>query len=111
MNTDSFVTVKTADSRTEADQIIAYLKQNQIHAYSQGGITDIYMGASITGNQIMVCEKDADRARELLEDFVPVKASFGFNKAYSSEGQKNVGKLLLGIIAALLLFTFFQSIS
>lgn len=111
MNTDTFITVKTVDSRTEADQIVSYLKQNEIHAWSLGGVTDIYMGASIAGNQIMVNTEDAEKAEELLKDFVPIKASFGFNRAYSTENQKNVGKLLLGLIAALLLFTFFQAIS
>lgn len=56
--------------RVDADMITETLNDRGIPAYSEskgsGDYMNIYMGASMFGNDIYVNEKDADRAKEIV---------------------------------------------
>ncbi len=58
----------------QANQIVAYMKDNGIEAYSQGvgsgGYMSIVGGFSVAGFDIYVDEKKADEALELLKNII-----------------------------------------
>ncbi|MCI1655847.1 MAG: DUF2007 domain-containing protein [Lachnospiraceae bacterium] len=99
MSEDTFVKIMDVPGYSEADQIVQILQSHGIPAFYQGGLQDVYMGSSMMGQDILVREKDAARARELLVEFQPVS----FQTAYSRKGRTGRQKLLFGIILILLI--------
>ncbi len=63
MDKDKFIKITSTQSRAEAEQIVQILKENNIAAYSQGGVMNIYMGTSVTGEDIFVSEADQEAAK------------------------------------------------
>lgn len=65
------VKIYSCADRVDADMITETLNDRGIPAYSEskgsGDYMNIYMGTSIFGNDIYVNEKDADRAKEIIE--------------------------------------------
>ena len=64
------VKIYSCADRVDADMITETLHDRGIPAYSEskgsGDYMNIYMGASMFGNDIYVNEKDADRAKEIV---------------------------------------------
>ena len=64
------VKIYSCADRVDADMITETLNDRGIPAYSEskgsGDYMNIYMGASMFGNDIYVNEKDADRAKEIV---------------------------------------------
>lgn len=106
-----FIKITTADSIAEAEQMLQILKQNGIEGYRQGGILDVYTGNSNTGEDVFVHETDAEKAKELLEAFTPIKVSSGPGSKYPAGTRKIVSWILLGIILLLLAFSLYTAIS
>ena len=102
MAEDRLVKIASMGSRTEAEQFIQILKENGVAAYRKGGIMDVYAGDSITGEDVIISEKDQETARKLLEEFVPIKV--GFDSPERSQKQSMTNKILLGIIVLMLIF-------
>ena len=65
------VKIYSCADRVDADMITETLNDRGIPAYSEskgsGYYMNIYMGASMFGNDIYVNEKDADRAKEIVK--------------------------------------------
>ena len=65
------VKIYSCADRVDADMITETLNDRGIPAYSEskgsGDYMNIYMGASMFGNDIYVNEKDADRAKEIVK--------------------------------------------
>lgn len=65
------VKIYSCADRVDADMITETLNDHGIPAYSEskgsGDYMNIYMGASMFGNDIYVNEKDADRAKEIVK--------------------------------------------
>lgn len=65
------VKIYSCADRVDADMITETLNDRGIPAYSKskgsGDYMNIYMGASMFGNDIYVNEKDADRAKEIVK--------------------------------------------
>lgn len=51
---EKLICIATAKSRTEAEQMTAFLKENDIYATVQMGIQELYTGDSVSGEKIMV---------------------------------------------------------
>lgn len=64
------VKIYSCADRVDADMITETLNDRGIPAYSEskgsGDYMNIYMGASMFGNDIYVNEKDTDRAKEIV---------------------------------------------
>lgn len=65
------VKIYSCADRVDADMITETLNDRGIPVYSEskgsGDYMNIYMGASMFGNDIYVNEKDADRAKEIVK--------------------------------------------
>lgn len=101
---EKLICITTANSRIEAEQMISFLKENGIYAAIQGGIQELYIGDSVSGEKIMVSAADKEKARELLKNFVPVETRASDLGKQTTKTQKAVNWILLGIIAAILIF-------
>lgn len=101
---EKLICITTANSRIEAEQMISFLKENGIYAAIQGGIQELYTGDSVSGEKIMASAADKEKARELLKNFVPVETRASDLGKQTTKTQKAVNWILLGIIAAILIF-------
>lgn len=101
---EKLICITTANSRIEAEQMISFLKENGIYAAIQGGIQELYTGDSVSGEKIMVSAADKEKSRELLKNFVPVETRASDLGKQTTKTQKAVNWILLGIIAAILIF-------
>lgn len=101
---EKLICITTAKSRTEAEQMTAFLKENGIYAAVQMGIPELYTGDSVSGEKIMVSSGDKEKAQNLLKDFTPVKTRASDLQKQTTKMQKAVNWILLGIIAAILVF-------
>lgn len=68
------VKIYSAYEKYQAELILSILRNNDIPCYRQGtgagGYMDIYAGNSLFGEDIYVDERDAKRARQLIEETV-----------------------------------------
>lgn len=101
---EKLICITTAKTRIEAEQMISFLKANGIYAVVQGGVQELYTGDSVSGEKIMVSDKDKEKARELLENFSPVETRASDPVKQTTKTQKAVNWILLGIIAVILIF-------
>lgn len=64
--------IYTAQDNIQAEMIIEALKNNQINALKEdigsSGIMNVYTGNSKYGEDIFVAQKDAAKARQVLQD-------------------------------------------
>ena len=95
---EKLICITTVKSRIEAEQMLSFLKENGIYAAIQGGVQELYTGDSVSGDKIMVSAAHKEKAQKLLENFSPDP---GRKK---KKTQKAVNWILLGIIAAILVF-------
>ena len=107
MDRDKFIKITSTQSRAEAEQIVQVLKENKIAAYSQGGVMNIYMGTSVTGEDIFVSEADMEAARKLLEEFQPIKTSADFVKNPMTKRQKVLNWIVLAVVVIIIVCTIF----
>ncbi|MEE0418879.1 MAG: DUF2007 domain-containing protein [Lachnospiraceae bacterium] len=107
MDKDKFIKITSTQSRAEAEQIVQILKENNIAAYSQGGVMNIYMGTSVTGEDIFVSEADQEAAKKLLEEFQPIKTSADFMKNPLTRRQKILNWIVLAVVIIILLCSIF----
>lgn len=80
------VKIYSCADRVDADMITETLNDRGIPAYSEskgsGDYMNIYMGASMFGNDIYVNEKDTDRAKEIVAALtIPLEG-----KTYAADG-------------------------
>ena len=54
--------------RIQAEMLLELLKRNQIPAYRQGDLMDLYGGCSLEGDDIYISEENLEKARELLRE-------------------------------------------
>ena len=54
--------------RIQAEMLLELLKRNQIPAYRQGNLMDVYGGCSREGGDIDISEENLEKARELLRE-------------------------------------------
>ena len=54
--------------RIQAEMLLELLKRNQIPAYRQGDLMDLYGGCSLEGEDIYISEENLEKARELLRE-------------------------------------------
>ena len=54
--------------RIQAEMLLELLKRNQIPAYRQGDLMDLYGGCSLEGEDIYISEENLEIARELLRE-------------------------------------------
>ena len=101
---EKLICITTAKSRTEAEQMTAFLKENDIYSTVQLGIPELYTGDSVSGEKIMVSSQDKEKAQNLLKDFTPVETRASDLQKQTTKMQKAVNWILLGIIAAILVF-------
>lgn len=101
---EKLICITTAKSRMEAEQMTSLLKENGIYAAVQMGIPELYTGDSVSGEKIMVSSGDKEKAQNLLKDFTPVKTRASDLQKQTTKMQKAVNWILLGIIAAILVF-------
>ncbi|MCD2491730.1 DUF2007 domain-containing protein [Lacrimispora sp. NSJ-141] len=101
MEEQELVVVFSAAGRTEAEQIVRLLKENEIPAVRKGGVMDVYMGNSITGEEILVSLENLDTAKKILEGFQPISTSSGEGRRVYSKGQKVIGWILLAVAVVL----------
>jgi hypothetical protein len=99
MSEDTFVKIMDVPGYSEASQMVQILQSHGIPAFYRGGLQDVYMGSSMMGQDILVREKDAARAREILGEFQPVS----FQTAYSRKGRSGKQKILFGIVLIVLI--------
>lgn len=99
MKTSEFVKIAAAGF-AEAEQMIQLLKENGIAAFRRGGIMDVYTGNSVAGEDILIHEKDRDAAKQLLEDYTPVRT--GPEALRLPTYQIVMNRILLGIITGML---------
>ena len=52
----------------QAEMLLELLKRNQIPAYRQGDLMDLYGGCSLEGEDIYISEENLEKARELLRE-------------------------------------------
>lgn len=98
MDSYNFVKVISSESTVEAEQIVQLLKQNNISAFRQSEIMDIYTGNAMMNEDVMVAIKDQDAALKILKDFQPIKTNtFGYRREFS-KGQMIIGWIVLAII-------------
>ena len=105
MDRDKFIKITTTQSRAEAEQNVQVLKENKIAVYSQGGILNIYMGTSVTGEDIFVSEADQEAARKVLEEFQPIKTNTDFSKNPLSRKQKVLNWIVLSVVIVVIVCT------
>nr|WP_177297903.1 hypothetical protein [uncultured Blautia sp.] len=101
---EKLICIATAKSRMEAEQMTAFLKENDIYATVQLGIPELYTGDSVSGEKIMVSSQDKEKAQRLLQSFTPVETRASDPRKQTTRIQKAVNWILLGIIAAILIF-------
>lgn len=101
---EKLICIATAKSRTEAEQMTAFLKKNDIYATVQMGIQELYTDDSVSGEKIMVSSQNRQKAQRLLQDFTPVETRASDLRKQTTKVQKAVNWILLGIIAAILIF-------
>ncbi len=101
MEGQELVMLVSAAGRTEAEQILQVLKENGIPAVRKGGVMDVYMGNSITGEEILVSRENLDTAKKILEGFQPISTSSGGGRRAYSKGQKAIGWILLAVAVVL----------
>ncbi len=87
-------------SSVEAEQMVQFLGENHIAAYSKGGIMSIYAGNSVTGQEIMVAKEDLEKAKLILHSYTPIR-TFSFRK---NTEKTELNALLARILAAFILF-------
>ncbi len=100
---EKLICITTAKSM-EAEQMTAFLKENDIYATVQMGIPELYTGDSVSGEKIMVSSQDKEKAQRLLQGFTPVETRASDPRKQTTRIQKAVNWILLGIIAAVLIF-------
>ena len=98
---EKLICITTVKSRIEAEQMLSFLKENGIYAAIQGGV---YTGDSVSGDKIMVSAAHKEKAQKLLENFSPVETRASDPGRQTTKTQKAVNWILLGIIAAILVF-------
>ncbi|WP_373214261.1 putative signal transducing protein [Ruminococcus sp. 5_1_39BFAA] len=98
MSENNMTKLVSAGSYSEAEQIIEMLRQNGIAAMRKGTIMDVYSSNSIMGEDIFVASKQEKAARELLEDFQPIKTGSSREKRKMSKNQTIFIWVLLAII-------------
>lgn len=98
MGEDRMIKLVSAGSYSEAEQIIQMLKANGIEALRKGTIMDVYSSNSIMGEDIFVTGEQEKPARELLENFQPIKTGTTREKREISKNQKIFTWVLLAII-------------
>ncbi len=54
--------------RIQAEMLLELLGKNQIPAYRQGDLMDLYGGSSLEGEDIYIREEDLEKATELLRE-------------------------------------------
>ena len=54
--------------RIQAEMLLELLKRNQIPAYRQGDLMDLYGGCSLEGEDLYISEENLEKARELLRE-------------------------------------------
>ena len=64
----NYIKLLHTESTVEAEQVISYLKKNNVNAYKQGDIASVYMGDSFGGADVFVLEKDMQFAKEALNN-------------------------------------------
>lgn len=111
MEDSRLIKIATATSMAEAEQIIGILADNGIKAFRQGGIMDVYTANSIAGEDIMISEKERDKAEKIIKDFQPVKVNASGTKYAVSKGQKVISWLLLVMIVILIVFCIYLVIN
>ena len=47
----NYIKLLHTESTVEAEQVISYLKKNNVNAYKQGDIASVYMGDSFGGHE------------------------------------------------------------
>ena len=62
----NYIKLLHTESTVEAEQVISYLKKNNVNAYKQGDIASVYMGDSFGGADDFVLEIDMQIAKEAL---------------------------------------------
>ena len=105
---EKLICIATAKSRMEAEQMTAFLKENDIYATVQLGIPELYTGDSVSGEKIMVSSQDKEKAQRLLQSFTPVETRASDPRKQTTRIQKAVNWILLGIIAAILIFAVYE---
>lgn len=95
----SMIRAGFAASSIEAQQIVNFLKENRITAYSRGGVLHVYEGNSTSGFDIYVGREDLERAQELLRSFTPVST---YSCTQSGERSKTT-RVILRILAILVI--------
>lgn len=101
---EKLLCITTVKSRIEAEQMLSFLKENGIYAAIQGGVQELYTGDSVSGDKIMVSAAHKEKAQKLLENFSPVETRASDPGKQTTKTQKAVNWILLGIIAAILVF-------
>lgn len=105
------VKIFSCADRVDADMITETLNDRGIPAYSEskgsGDYMNIYMGTSMFGNDIYVNEKDADKAKEIIEALtVPLEEKAAAADAdippWSSDKRLRVMRII-SLIAAVLM--------
>jgi hypothetical protein len=87
-----------AASSVEADQIVNFLKENQITAYAKGGVMGIYEGLSSSGYQILVGEEELKRAKELLDGYAPIRTSSSGSGTAIPKPNRILNRIILTLI-------------
>lgn len=100
MKADKFVKIASVSGTTEAEQMVNALKENGIIAFRQGSVMDVYTGSSVTGEDILVAEKDRAEAERLMKAFRPIGT--GPNASEMPAYQRGMNRVLLGIMLAVL---------
>lgn len=112
MSTTAFIKLTSVGSQSEAEQLVRYLKSRHIPAYAQSNFMDIYAGASLSDEDIMIPECDRETACSAIVAFHPIKSGWsrrGPRWRDLSRWQKAAGIALMMImlIFALLLPLYF----
>lgn len=98
MNGKTVVKVASAANIVEAEQMVELLEENQISAFRQGGIMDVYMGNSVTGQDIMVLESDREKAEKIIKDFRPIGVNGPMDKRVYPKNIKIIVWILLALV-------------
>ena len=82
MNNPNPIVVYTAESNTDADFVQEFLKQNGVEAYSveDNSLVGYWMGGTLPGihkPQVWVDKPDADRATQLIQQYLEKKQKNG----------------------------------
>ena len=101
---EKLICITTVKSRIEAEQMLSFLKENGIYAAIQGGVQELYTGDSVSGDKIMVTAAHKQKPQKLLENFSPVETRASDPGRQTTKTEKAVNWILLGIIAAILVF-------